>query len=183
MLCWPPHIEKWEKLTATDLDLQTALKQFGFSDCLLHLGWGNKSFVTTEKNILRGDVILCIGQSSSLKHSRKVLPSFFPEIQVYSVDSKNGLRPRYDKRCMPDCLIDRYMCFDDRKPDSLWAWADFYTLNDQAFSKQFLRIGSISFQLKVVYMKDSTRCFKHLRNIIVNGMSDFKLDPIGIKLY
>lgn len=34
-----------------------------------------------------------------------------PEIQVYSVDSKAGLRTRYNKECLLDCIQDRSASF------------------------------------------------------------------------
>ena len=30
-----------------------------------------------------------------------------PEIPVYTIDNKPGLRRRYEMRCLPDCLVDK----------------------------------------------------------------------------
>ena len=34
-----------------------------------------------------------------------------PEIQVYSIDNKPGLRTRYEKQCVVDCIQDRFVQF------------------------------------------------------------------------
>ncbi len=34
-----------------------------------------------------------------------------PDIQVYSIDSKAGLRTRYNKPCLPDCVQEWYVTF------------------------------------------------------------------------
>jgi len=57
-----------------------------------------------------GKFLPSLGKKSAEAHAYSALkkvPPYVLEIPVYTVDNKNGLRPRYEKRCMPDCLIDR----------------------------------------------------------------------------
>jgi hypothetical protein len=51
----------------------------------------------------------CTGNQSA-SYFRSFLDSNMtatPEIPVYSIDAKAGLRKRYDKRCLADCFIDK----------------------------------------------------------------------------